>query len=1034
MELSCPECHQQISVDHAASTDAGPMLGNTIAEVDCPNCGSVVLPVDADATLSYMQEQIPDEARQVGHFKLIRMLGAGAFGAVWLADDQTLGRQVALKLQISSDQDVDSLLHEAHTAAGLDHPNIVSIYEVGREEGRVFVASQYLEGLTLQNLLSQGRPPLRRSCQLAVTISRALHYAHQHGVVHRDIKPANIILDAGGQPCIADFGLAKRLSVTKTISLEGQVLGTARYMSPEQAAGRTQATDHRSDIYSVGVTLFQMLTGHLPFRGNVQAVLHQKMFEDAPSLRELDPSIPRDLETICLKCLERDPDRRYQSGEELADELERFLEGRPVLARPISRVERLWRWCQRRPAISSLLLGLFLSLATGLLGVSLFWRQAERSDAFTRRALYRAQMNLAAEYVSRADIEALRQSLDRFRQKDRLAGLRGFEWYYFDGLTRVLHRTLHHGSVVTDVAVSSDGTQAASLGSDRSIRRWDTETGDLIATLTLSAGRHLVIDFVPGSSRLAAGASDGLVRVWNAAGGSRPVAQFLHGPPVTFLSVSADGTQLLAAGRQGAVRIWDLRSEELTAEIPTGQGQTRGVEFSPDGTTIAVAKQDGRIRITSVDTGSVVQILQDQGQIESLAFSPAGDVLATGAYTGMLRLWSVQDGSEVRQLDTALGLIGEVRFLEDHLLAATGISGRLLVLETRTGRTAVELPTHSLSEGCLDLSPGRETIVVGSGDGGVRLINQAELLARRVLWHAAPVRALQFNSAGESLLAADESGASRRWSVIDRTGEPLPAGSRNDSVDAGTAEMEQSPGRPVTAFQPDGELIAQGLGRQLTLHRIATGEVVHQRTSAAGRLTELQFSPDGRQLLLITESGTALVVPAGEGPMIEFRPGGERERQIRAAVWSPDGRSVTLATAEGTLWSAATADGGLEPLLTTDQTATALVWCGDGDRLGIATESGELILYQVTAPDHRMKIKAHGGRINALAVFPDGQTLVSGGRDRQLKLWDVTTGERLTTLHGHGRQIFSIAISPDGRMMASGGLAGDIRLWTGSPR
>jgi WD40 repeat protein/serine/threonine protein kinase len=1034
MELSCPSCQQRIEVNDDAATDAGPFLGSTIAEVDCPNCGSVPLPQDADATLTYMQEQAPPELRQIGHFKLVRMLGAGAFGAVWLAEDETLGRQVAIKLQLSSEQDVDSLLHEAHTAAGLDHPNIVSIYEVGRDGGRVFVASQYLDGLTLQNFLSQGKPPVKRACELAATVARALHYAHGKGVIHRDIKPANIILDADGQPCVADFGLAKRLSTTQTISFEGQVLGTARYMSPEQAAGKTQATDHRSDLYSLGVCLFQMLTGHLPFRGNVQAVLHQKMFEDAPSPRTLATTLPRDLETICLKCLERDPTRRYETTEELAEELERYLNGEPIKARPITSVERAWRWCQRRPAVSGLAAGLFLSLSIGLAAVSHYWQQAERSDAFTRKALYRSQMNLAAEYLDRSDIDALRQSLGRFSSDDRMAAQRGFEWNYFDGITRTVTQSMNHGAPVIDVAISEDATQLASVGDDRSIRRWDAATGKLIATLTLPSGRHLCVDFVPTTNHLVAGASDGMVRVWNAAGESRPVAQFKHGPPVKFVRVSDDGSWLLTSGRKGAVRIWDLSTEKMLTELPTGQGETLDVQFSPRKTEVFVAKEDGRVRILSTGSPSFSRIMEHGQQLEVLAVAPDGGVLATGSYGGQVRVWSLGDQSELRTIKTNLGIIGELVFLRSGRLAAVGVNGRLTVINTLSGRVLAELPTHALSEGALDLSAKTGTLVVGSGDGSVRVIDQEKLLSRRILWHSAAVRSLQFSVDGQSLLAADEDGEIRHWNVTGSTDEPV---LRSGDGDAAPPEASSSdnPGRQVTAFQPGGELVAVGHGNQLTLRHLTTGEVQHERTWQAGRIVRLEFSPDGQRLLLVSDSNVALVAPIDDGPAHELQPGGEQESRITAVIWAADGRSLTLATDAGEFWSWAleNPDGKARQLpLQTDEEPTALAWCGDGKTLAIGTATGRLVLIDPVAAEDRVEIKAHSGQINALAVFPDGQTIVSGGRDRALKLWDVSSGERLTTLQGHGRQIFAIAISSDGDAIVSGSLAGDIRLWPGA--
>jgi serine/threonine protein kinase len=344
MLIRCPNCQHPIELGSREPTVGSSEVLHTvhsIASVHCPNCGLVQLPLERDETVTYQSILDRREETRVAHFSLVRLLGQGASGQVWLAEDVILGRRVALKLPVSRGGEAANLLHEARTAAHLRHQNIVSVHEVGSEKEQVFIASEYIEGLTLRDLLSAGTPALSESVALIVAVAKALHYAHEQGIVHRDVKPGNIIINAEGQPFVTDFGLAKRISKDETISSEGQVLGTARYMSPEQASGLTRETDRRADVYAIGVILFG---------GNIRALLHQKTCEDAPSPRKLTPTLPRDLETICLKCLEREPGKRYQSAAEVAEELQRFSAGEPIKARPISFAERGWRWCRRRPA------------------------------------------------------------------------------------------------------------------------------------------------------------------------------------------------------------------------------------------------------------------------------------------------------------------------------------------------------------------------------------------------------------------------------------------------------------------------------------------------------------------------------------------------------------------------------------------------------------------------------------------------------------------------------------------------------------
>ena len=808
--------------DHCTSTSS---LGS-VTRIECPNCGYVSAPPALEETITFesLREQLLNST--VAHFTLIRLLGEGGFGSVWLAEDMNLGRQVALKLPASKQREAGNLLHEARAAANLHNPNIVSVFEVGSEDGQVYIASEYIEGLSLRDLLSTGKPGIERTVELIEDVAKALHHAHENGIVHRDVKPANILINAEGKPFVADFGLAKRISPDETISSEGQVLGTARYMSPEQASGKTKETDHRADIYSIGVTLFQMLTGHAPFRGNVRAVLHQKVVQDAPSPRTLDPTLPKDIETICLKCLEREPDKRYQSANEVAEELQRFREGVPIRARPVSSLEKTWRWCKRHRAVAALLAGLILSLSCGLIGVSFFWMQAKSNAELMRRSLYRSQMNLAAEQLDKGDIAGVRQILSRFEPINQQDDLRGFEWYYHDARTAPFVQVFNQGDVVNDVAISRSGDILASCGStgtDRSIRVWDTKTCKLIRTLSVDSGRFRSLAFSPVSDHLVAGSSDGWVRFWDPLKDDKAFHEIKHGPPISVVRISRGGKYVLAAGKSRPVRIWDFESKSLVAEIPTGQSGAVDVRFAPGGKAIVFVSPEGLIRFGDIETGEIERVLNPDyssgTRIETLALSDDGATIVTGSYQGSLNVWSVADGVLQHQQLLTLGKIEDLEFVQGPLLAALTIGGRLVVYDVEENREYRTLATHHLAGNALARSGNGERLAVGSSDASIKVLDASELTQPSVFWHDDAVRSLAFRPDGKHLVAASSDGALVVWDIT--------SGKQRSAI--ATADRVTN-----MSIRPSGELVAMaGLSGSSKAHRVSlwdtgSGEMVDQ--------------------------------------------------------------------------------------------------------------------------------------------------------------------------------------------------------------
>jgi len=852
----------------------------------------------------------PHRIRYFGDYELIEEIARGGMGVVYAARQVSLNRIVALKMILSgalaSEADVQRFRAEAEAAANLRHPNIVAIYEIDAHQGRHFFSMEYIEGKDLSALTREQPLPPQRAAGYLRTIAEAVHYAHEQGTLHRDLKPSNVLVDERDEPHVTDFGLARRLDGGSELTASGQVLGTPSFMPPEQVAGRRDAIGAASDVYSLGAILYHLLTGRPPFAaGTQEETLRQVMeLEPAPP-RLLNGSTPRDLETICLKCLAKEPRRRYATARELADDLGRFLRNEPIRARAVGAGERFARSCRRHPAVTGLTaaVGLLLLAGAFIYSRAALARMAERvqrqlaEDRSDVIELQRVEAWFDADQSAPA-LAGLGQML-RSQPTNRLAVARLMFALAQRDLPVPLGEPLPHDAAVDAATFSADGRRVATLSSNFA-RIWDAETGRPLTPPLRHETNLLTARFSEDGERLMI-LSTNSVHFW-AVNGARSLAAVASSGTIRNARFSRDGRRAVIVDRvpdEGAAQVWNVDNGQPITERLSQQFNVLDADFSPDGQRLVTAAYDYSACVWDLRTGqSPTNCVTHQSFVHSAQFSPNGESIVTASADGTVRVWDAHSGAPLTQPMLHQGSVGFATFSPDgqHLASMEEESVNGWLWNVWNELPLAGVLRHSARVRSMEFSPEGLRLLTVADDDTVRMWNSrsGELLGG-VLRFQDRVLAAQFAQAAVRVVVASKPNEVR---VLEThpgrpPGTPLrfivPAQMAHFSLDGRALITAGTNGEPEQRDVRSGSRVERrsvtGFGRKETEMPV-TDRRSGRRLSEVAATNTSAGSPGSRSFSLVIAGNSVRVLDARTGQPLSGAM--VHETPVTHAEFSPD--------------------------------------------------------------------------------------------------------------------------------------------------
>ena len=1031
------------------------------------DAGGMASTITASTTTSFITPL--EMGGDFGSYELLEEIARGGMGVVFRARQKGLNRIVAIKMilsgQLATEHDIERFHTEAAAAAHLQHPNIVAIHEVGSVNGQYFFSMEYVAGFSLDVVINMKPPTVIQAASWTKTLAEAIHFAHEQGILHRDLKPSNIMIDEQQNPRITDFGLAKRIQSDHKLTSTGQIMGTPSYMSPEQADPTKLTIGPSSDIYSLGAILYELLTGKPPFVGSSPLKTINLMMETEPiSPRVLNPQVSRNLETICLKCLQKQPSQRYRSALVLAEELERFIKHEPILARPANTVEKFWRWCRRKPLVAALSgVAILLTLLLAIAGPLVAWRQqalrqaadiakntaannareaeeqageaqaarqlANHNLRLAQRNLYNAHMNLAFNSWQDANVPHVLNLLQRQVPSLHQTDLREFEWHYLDRLCHAQLLVMQGGPLVSQLAYSPDGKHIASTSGDTTITLWDAKTG---TPLQVFRGHRQPVDciaFSPDGSRLVSGADDWSLRIWDVANGTELQKLSGHRRAVLDATFTPDGKSIVSCSEDWTIRIWDATSGELQKTLQGHQFPIQTIGLTADGKQVVSGSLDHTLRIWDLESGKEFKSIPiPSGEIQSIAFNPSCQLAAVALKTERnykILTWNLETGKQLPPLLGHTGIIYHLSFDNQGKKIASGSEDRQIkIWDVERGQELFTVLGHTEPVFSTTFSPDDKQIASGTLSGKIQVWRTDRQQDSLPFEKITPthIHQVAFSPDGAFLAAAAADQTVKLW----------------NSSDGKLVRTLQGHTESVTtlAFLNDGKQLVSGSSdNTLRTWNLATGENEQILSGTGFQLRQVSVTADGQKLVTISNDRSLEQWNLIDGAKLSRTPfptisksvfGGLNQQANLLAVVSGNNTNII------NLWEVGDEKAMLQ--INAKHPIVGLAFNSDSSLLASVHQNNQMQIWDVRNGTRQLTLQGHSQPIVQLVFSPVGNRMATASEDQTIKIWDTTTGEEILTLRGHQHTPTSLSFTHDGQRLASADNRGNIQLWDARPR